>query len=111
MFRGFKYKPVKEVKSEMIGDVSDVNTLLGFLFNIMSNRDTAIYEWIINWLSHLFQRPDELPVTAPFPVSEEGCGKGLFWQNFIGELCVGRRYAVLDGDIDQIGGRFNGFLS
>lgn len=52
-------------------------------------QNKCIYEYIINWISHMLQKPYELPNVMLIFTGEEGTGKSKLWE-FIGEKVVGR---------------------
>lgn len=69
--------------------------------------DTACYEYLLNWMAHLVQRPAELPGVAVVLKGRQGTGKGIFASN-LGKLLGGHYRHVTSRE--HFLGRFNGHL-
>ena len=73
---------------------------------LLVNHDS--YEYILNYLAHLIQKPGELPLVAlVFRSEKEGVGKNLFFEMFLGNMLLGSKYMLQTADIDKILGRFS----
>lgn len=100
LFRGFPLEPQE-------GDWSIVRELLWDL----SGRDQGIFEYILNWSAHLFQKPYEKPgVVIIFSSYEEGVGKDTFGDYVLKPL-LGDDYYYTTGDSENdFFGRFTTHL-
>lgn len=113
-FQGYRYSYSieKEYDYSILGKKDDEwhKSLFGFIHQILCNNDEQIEEIVLNWLRLLFQKPDELPRVALFPISDEGNGKNLFFGEFIGKLCIGVTYSLLNGKLGSMTGGFNAMI-
>lgn len=81
-----------------------------FLSHIRDNicaGDMACFEYVLNWMAHLVQRPGDLPEVAIVLKGRQGTGKGIFVSNF-GAL-LGRHYRHVTSR-DHLLGKFNAHL-
>ena len=69
------------------------NALLIFydLLDILTNYKHHIKTYILNWLAHLVQKPQELPGVALIFIGQKGAGKDTLG-DFIGEYIIGLKY-------------------
>ena len=84
----------------------DCQPILNLLLHLV-NDDIEVYDWIICWLSYLFQNLGAKMPTAIIMHGDEGSGKNLFWEivrDMFGE------YALVVGQ-DQIESQFNDWIS
>ena len=65
LWRGFAVEP-KE---------GDVGTFTGFVFDVICRGDCEKFEWLLDWIAHIFQFPGEKPGTAVVIYGAEGTGK------------------------------------
>lgn len=76
--------------------------------SMLVNHDKASYEYVLNYIAHMFQVPGVLPLVSMLFVSErEGVGKNLFWEWFVGRKIIGAQYTLQSADLNNIIGRFN----
>ncbi len=61
------------------------------LLNILTNNQQAIKTYILNWLAHLLQKPQELPGVALIFIGQKGAGKDTLG-DFLGEYIIGLKY-------------------
>ena len=94
LFRGWAVEPI----------AGDCDRFLDFVFKMVCNRDEALYEWLMKWCAHIFQRPGDKPGTAPVFQGGQGVGKNTF-MDAIGAL-LGRHYVEIDS-LERLFGRFN----
>lgn len=85
----------------------DCSKILWHVKNVMCNGDETAYEYFLDYFTHLFQRPWEIPRAAIVIRSGEGAGKDT-WAEYISRI-VGRYMPKITGQ-DQFFGNFNGFL-
>ena len=94
LFRGWAVEPI----------AGDCYRFLDFVFKVVCNCDQALYEWLMKWCAHIFQRPGDKPGTAPVFQGGQGVGKNTF-MDAIGAL-LGRHYVEIDS-LERLFGRFN----
>lgn len=80
--------------------------ILHELIRSLTAYDTPSYDYMMNYLAHLVQRPGQLPRTALVFRSEQGVGKNMFFDNF-GEKVIGRDYFASTSKMKDVTGRFN----
>ncbi len=78
-----------------------------FIFENICNSQKDVYEYLVNYLAHMVQKPDEKPGIMIVLLGGQGVGKGTFF----GLLqTIWNKTSVLVSSIDQVLGRFNGIL-
>ncbi len=100
-FTGWAWEPVD----------SDHTALKHFLLHVICNRSTEQYEYLMNYLSHMVQHPEEKPSTFIVLYGEPGTGKTTLFkliQRILGGL---DGYAVKTETIEGVSGKFNSILS
>jgi hypothetical protein len=95
--------PEMPIKSE--NNNTDTKIFWAHIENLCGNADKETKEWIKDWLSDIFQNPMKKPGTALTFRSEEGTGKGLFFDNLMNKL-LGERHLSTSRAV--FGERFNG---
>lgn len=73
------------------------------------NGDTGLYEWLLDWMAHIFQFPMEKPGVAVVLRGEKGAGKSIVGKT-IGALLGKRHYFVVSHQ-KQLLGNFNAHLA
>ena len=97
-FNGLKIERVKESKG-------NYDIFLKHL-TILTGHDPKGQDYLLNYLSHLVQRPGELPRVALVFQSEQGVGKNIFFENFAHHI-LGTEYMLQTAEMDKIIGRFS----
>jgi len=97
-FNGLKIERVKE-------GVGNYDILLNHI-DILTGHDAKGTDYLLNYLSHLVQRPGELPRVALVFQSEQGVGKNIFFENFAHSI-LGTEYMLQTAEMDKIIGRFS----
>jgi hypothetical protein len=98
LFNGFPVAP----------KAGDCSKFKEFMFNVICAGNPLAFDYFYRWTAHLFQRPQQLPETAPVLRGDEGLGKGT-WVTAIARLVGKQHYRELTS-MDQVVGRFNGHL-
>tara|TARA_R100001244_G_C5166199_1_gene131433 strand:- start:115 stop:2268 length:2154 start_codon:yes stop_codon:yes gene_type:complete len=101
LFNGFIYETYDVVPDDNISVFLDHIRLLAG-----DEKTDEIYEYILNYLAHLIQKPAELPKTSILLKSIEGMGKDILFGNF-GKYVLGKQYTVNTAKADDIVGKFN----
>jgi phage/plasmid-associated DNA primase len=83
-----------------------IKTFLDHVFNIISDHNNELYNYILNWLSFLLQNPVSKTETAFLIIGEQGTGKNKFFTDVISKL-FGRYAIANENNINSIIGRFN----
>lgn len=65
--------------------------------------------WLLDWLAHIFQYPENPPGTAVILVGEEGTGKGMFVRA-LEMLLMERKHFIKEAGSVKFSSRFNAFL-
>jgi putative DNA primase/helicase len=86
---------------------ADIGAYLLHLELIICNNDTTCYEYLLNWLAHMIQKPMEKPEVAIVLKAGQGTGKGTFVDP-IGKI-IGAHFVHLT-EQSQVVGRFNSLL-
>ena len=81
---------------------------LHFVLEVICAHDKAKYEYLINWLAFLVQKPNKLPEVAIVLMGGQGTGKNTFIKPLSEMLGP---HAIETSTIDQIAGRFLGHLA
>lgn len=97
LFQGFAVKPQK----------GDCSLFLSHLKNVLCNGNEEYYNYLIAWLAHLFQKPEDKIGTAIVIRGKQGTGKSVVFKA-IGAL-LGKHYKVADNP-RYIAGNFNSHL-
>jgi len=93
-------------------DLPDVALAQPFIYHIREiwgeGGNNACYEYIMNWLAHIVQRPGVKTLTALCLHGEEGCGKGIIME--LMKKIIGHEYFIVVYKKKDITGDFNGSL-
>ncbi len=87
----------------------DCMRYLEFIGDVICSGDGELFDYIIRWLAHMVQRPEELPETALVFRGREGIGKNTLVDPL--RDIVGREHFLLLSSLNQITGRFSGHLA
>jgi DNA-directed RNA polymerase subunit L len=83
---------------------TNCNTIIDFIFSVISSKENLNNEYLLNYLAHLYQKPEEKPGIMVALMSPQGCGKGVMMQ-ILGKIWG--RTTLMINDIEDITGRFN----
>lgn len=98
LFQGWKVQPIE----------GDCGLYLSHVKNIMCAGDEAAFEYVLQWMAHLFQRPQQKPSVAIVLKSIEGTGKGTMVEPLLEILGV---HGNKTNGAYAIAGRFNGLVA
>lgn len=82
----------------------DIQPILNHI-KIQMNHDEACYEFMLNWLSNMFQFPSSTSVLVNISTEHGGTGKGLFIE-LLNQMVGKEKYVLID-DPERLFGRFN----
>ncbi len=88
-------------------EFTDIGAYLLHLELIICNADKTCYEYLLNWLAHMVQKPMEKPEVAIVLKAGQGTGKGTFVDP-VGKI-IGAHFVHLT-EQSQVVGRFNSLL-
>jgi hypothetical protein len=105
LFTGFKAicDPSIEINMEF------VQPWLDHVRNVLTSGDAVLYEYVISWLAHIMQYPSNKIGTGLLFKSEQGAGKGIFFDLIIKHI-IGRDYSTSINDMNQLLGNFNAII-
>ena len=95
LYQGFRVNPDGSKSCEVY---------LSHLEQVICNGDQPAFKYLVGWLAHLIQRPDEKPSVAIVMKSVEGAGKGTMVKPLLQILGV---HGIQINGAGQVGGRFN----
>lgn len=88
-------------------DTGNATFILNYLFDVICNGDQASYDYLLNYLAHMIQQPEEKPGVMLVLLGGQGTGKGMFF-NLLKAIWYRTTLSVTD--VDQVIGRFNACL-
>ncbi|MBL1263887.1 DUF5906 domain-containing protein [Methylomicrobium sp. RS1] len=98
LFQGWKVQPIE----------GDCGPYLYHLEHIMCAGDAVAFKYVVQWLAHLFQRPQQKPSVAILLKSTPGTGKGTMVEPVLEILGV---HGNKTNGAYAIAGRFNGVVA
>jgi len=81
--------------------------ILNYLFEVICSSDPVNFEYLISYLAHMYQKPEEKPGVMLVLLGKQGTGKGMFF-NLL--RAIWARTTLSVNDVDQVVGRFNACL-
>lgn len=78
---------------------------LDFLKEVIANDNEDDFNYLVNWLAHMVQKPEVLPKAAIVLHGKQGTGKGTFTE--VIEYLVGKRNYASDVRTKDLMGSFN----
>lgn len=98
-FHGYKYKILQEYNEGIIHDY------LKLVYEVISDSDENVYNYILNWISYIAQNPGKRNMTSIVLKGIQGAGKNTFI-NIISELFYG--YSAKNvTDMEDVIGSYN----
>jgi hypothetical protein len=84
------------------------SSIKDFLHNIICSGDDVTYDYLIKFIAHMVQKPEEKPGVMIVALGDEGTGKGTLFTLL---RTIWTSTTALTANIDNITGRFNGLLA
>lgn len=97
LFKGFAVEPVE----------GDCGLYLNHIKEVICNGESILYDYVIKWMAHAIQKPEELPGVALVLRGKQGTGKGQF-VSYFGKLFGGHYKHLIS--MEHFLGRFSGHL-
>jgi len=85
----------------------DWSILLSFLVNVICNGEAQVADYLLRYLAHMLQRPEEKPGVMPVLLGGQGTGKGTFFQLL---RAIWPSTTLQVSDVGHITGGFNAAL-
>jgi hypothetical protein len=90
-------------------NMNDVNIILSHLKDNICNNDDTLYEYLVNWLAFVVQKPKK-PGVVPLCIGKGGIGKTMFWEWFAKHI-IGEHNCVLAATLSDISCKFNAHMA
>ena len=87
--------------------IGDASVIKEFIRHVICAGNLALYKYLMSFLAHMVQQPEDKPGICIVLIGGQGVGKGIFFQ------LLGRIWGattLLVSDIEQVIGRFNAAL-
>jgi len=101
LWTGYK---VEQIKS-FIEKQNELEIILNHV-KILCNHNLETYEYVLDWVGHLFKYPEEKIGILLLFISKEGCGKGTFLQLLKNMMGSDKLYVCNDAK-ENVFGKFN----
>lgn len=85
----------------------DWSVIREFIFEVICDGDSGLFDYLIKYIAHMLQKPEEKPGIAIVMLSQEGCGKGSMFALL---NAIWTRTTLEVSDVDHVVGTFNGLL-
>lgn len=103
LFGGYPYHKIDSINHDLI------NPFLSHIREVICNNNNDIYNYIINWVSFIVQRPGDKTGSAIIITGDKGTGKGEFFTDVISKLFG--LYALPNVQrIEDICGKYNSLI-
>ena len=102
LWKGYHIK-LEDCKNE---NINDCKPILDHIFNIWCDGNQKYFDYTMNWISHIMQKPYKKMGVVVCLKSKEGAGKNIII-NKITEI-IGRKHSFVANNIKKLTGDFNG---
>lgn len=79
------------------------------LLDNVCSGDKGLFNWLLDWMAHIFQRPREKPGVAVVLLGKKGAGKSIVGETL--GMLVGRSHYFVASHHDQLLGKHNAALA
>ena len=86
---------------------SDFRIIEEYILKVVCDDHESSYTYLINFLAHMLQKPEEKPGIVPVLIGGQGTGKGVFFQLL---KAIWSKTTLLVSNIDEVVGKFNAAL-
>lgn len=87
--------------------MGDWRELKAYLFQVICDGQSELYEYLIRYLAHMVQKPEHKPGVMLVMLGAQGTGKGTFFKLL---RSIWARTCLQVNDVDDVIGRFNASL-
>lgn len=106
LWTGMKAKKLKEEDY----DINRTKIVLDHIKKIWAKDNEKVYEFIIQWISQLLQKPWKKTEIMLVLEGKSGCGKGIIIDLLMEEL-IGLSHSSITNDMDSITSKFNSIVA
>jgi hypothetical protein len=78
-----------------------------YLLTVICNNDVPSFEYLVCFMAHMLQHPEEKPGVVPVLIGGQGTGKGVFFQLL---RAIWGRTTLQVSNVDGVTGQFNAAL-
>lgn len=100
LWQGFLFEPSDDPELEEHADLIEAHFL-----EVIAAGDKTKFDWIMDWIASLVQKPQSQGLCIPVWKSQEGAGKNTPWDLILAPLLGWHAFEV--GKLEDITGRFN----
>jgi hypothetical protein len=86
---------------------TQLTRFMDFVWEIICDMDTEVYDYVVKWMAHLVQKPGERAEVAIVLCGGKGTGKGTFGTTL---MHLFRQHAMSVSSAEHFTGRFNDHL-
>lgn len=113
-YTGIVFKPkAKKTELNLWTQISPLTPLKGglplsihkLILESLCSNDHAKYNWLLDWLAHLIQKPEQRVSTVPVHISLQGSGKGILYDTIMSKILGGQYTMVMTAN--DLMSRFN----
>jgi len=104
LFIGFNFDKIPDY----VVNKEKIKYILIHIKEVLCNNDGKSYDYLVKWLAYILQYPNKKMGVAIVCKSQQGAGKNLFFENFFGDMIIGRKHSICVADPSQVVGKFNG---
>lgn len=108
MYLGFKNQ--YDLSNDFQVNTEKIKFPLRHLREVLCDNNEVVFNYLLNWLAHIIQKPNQKMGIAVLCKSIQGVGKNLFFESFIGKRIIGKNHFVNIADSNQVVGQFNSIL-
>ncbi len=110
LFTGFKARYIWDLDGYYNEYYKKVIPIFDHIKNIMCGKNERIYNYILDWIAHLFQYPNKkIGIMIVLKSIKQGAGKNIIF-DFIRDYVYGEKYCLEINNMEQLTGKFNSLL-
>ena len=106
-FSGFRVNNIQDYEEDV--DISNFKMFISCLCNEYNKPSTKITDWLMKYLAHMFQYPNERPDSIVLFTGWTGAGKDTLYLTL--KNLLGGKYIDNVGDLEEVFGQFNSVLN
>ena len=115
VYNSIAFSPIKELDSTLNlwkGPTAQAKAgkwvvIRNHIRDVICNGELNVFDYLVNFLAHMVQKPEEKPGIFVVLLGGQGTGKGMFF-NLLHEIFS--KTTLLVSDVDRVIGRFNAQL-
>lgn len=87
----------------------DISIIYSHIHEVLCSGDEKISSYLLDWIAHMFQKPEDVSGIAPVFISKQGAGKGILVEHLLGRI-IGDNYFATIGNSAMITNQFNSII-